>query len=107
AGFGQRFGPPMVPAGKQRKTDKNLFGTEFPWAAAEVTVNGERVDKAEIRYSGGITYLSSAFGVKRPLRIALGDWRGLSNLELQSMPLDPSKSRQVLASDMFRLMGVP
>lgn len=108
AGFG-----PQRRGANARDTEKNLFGTEFPWAEASVTVNGTTVKKAGIRYSGDITYMVSGFGLKRPLQVQFdkfddnGKLGSLSGFQLQSMPLDPAKARQVLASQMFRKLQVP
>src|SRR5690349_5469102 len=55
------FGAPAAPtpaAGNSdngRQSERNLFGTEFPWAEADVTVDGETLKKAGVRYSGDIT----------------------------------------------------
>jgi putative membrane-bound dehydrogenase-like protein len=117
---GGGFGPPPAQPpkkdekkdAKKRATEKNLFGTEFPWVEADVTVNGVTVKKAGLRYSGDITYFVSAQGVKRPLRIGFdrfggGKVEGLAGVQLQAMPLDLAKARQVVASEVFRAAGVP
>ncbi len=110
------FGAPPGPAGPRstasRPTERNLFGVEFPWAKAEVTINGEAPRHAGLRYSGEITYFSSSMSLKRPLRIGFDrfggeKWQGHSGLQLQAMPLDPSKARQVVAGEIFRGIGVP
>jgi putative membrane-bound dehydrogenase-like protein len=119
-GFGGGFGPPPgFPPKKDRPKDAkkrevvtNLFGTGFPWVEAAVTVNGTTMQKAGVRYSGDITYFSTAQGLKRPLRIGFdrfggGKLDGLSGVQLQAMPLDPAKARQVLAAEVFRAIGVP
>lgn len=110
--FGPLPGPaaPRSPAG--RPTERNLFGVEFPWAKAEVTINGQALRHAGLRYSGEITYFSSSMTLKRPLRIGFdrfgGErWQDHSGLQLQAMPLDPSKARQVVAGEIFRHVGVP
>ncbi len=117
-GFGGGFGPPAAPPrpatkdGKPRGIERNLFGTEFPWVEASVTLDGATLNKVGIRYGGDITYLVSATGLKRPLKIAFDRFsqqvfRGLSAVQLQAMPMDPAKARQVLASEVFRAAGVP
>jgi putative membrane-bound dehydrogenase-like protein len=113
--------PPTFPGGpppaarkddRKRDTDRNLFGTEFPWVEADVTVGGRTHKKIGVRYTGDITYFVSGFGAKRPLKIGFdkfgaGKLGGLSGVQLQAMPLDPAKARQVLASGVFRTSGVP
>jgi putative membrane-bound dehydrogenase-like protein len=119
--FGGGFGPP--PKGlppkkeekkddKKRDTEKNLFGTEFPWVEADFTAEGKTLKKVGIRYAGDITYFVSTRGLKRPLMIAFdkfGDqkFKGLSAVQLHAMPLDPSKAREALAYSIFNAAGVP
>lgn len=103
---------PQRPPNRNRPVDRNLFGTEFPWAQAEVAINGQTFPKVGLRYSGDITYFTSSMALKRPLRLSFDrfggpPWNGLSGLHLQAMPLDPSKARQMLASELFRALGVP
>ncbi|MCS6978398.1 MAG: CotH kinase family protein [Gemmatales bacterium] len=110
------FGPPPGPAQPRnpvnRPTERNLFGVEFPWARANVTIDGQTLRNVGLRYSGEITYLTSSMALKRPLRLGFdrfgGDkWREHSGLQLQAMPMDPSKARQVMAGLIFRAAGVP
>lgn len=115
SGFG--FGPPPQPQPpkkdeKKRDTEKNLFGTEFPWAEGTVSIDGTAVKKAGVRYDGNMTYFSTGFALKRPLKIAFDKFGGskygnLTGVQLQAMPLDPAKARQVLASQVFASLGVP
>src|SRR5688500_12141879 len=62
-------GPPPAPKkkdNKKRDSEKNLFGTEFPWVEADVTVDGKPIKKVGLRYSGDITYFASGLALKRP-----------------------------------------
>ncbi len=118
--FGGGFGPPPKKEekkdekkdDKKRDTEKNLFGTDFPWVEADFTADGKTLKKVGVRYAGDITYFVSTRGLKRPLKIAFdkfGDqqFNGLSAVQLHAMPLDPAKAREVLASSVFRAAGVP
>jgi putative membrane-bound dehydrogenase-like protein len=110
-GFPAAGGFPPPPGNQERPRERNFFGTEFPWARADVNVNGDRRNGVGVRYAGGITYFVSAQRSKRPLwiqfdRFGSDPFHGLSSLQLQAMPLDPSQSRQVLASAVFRSLGV-
>jgi putative membrane-bound dehydrogenase-like protein len=114
--LGGGFGPPPKKDDKKddkkRDTEKNLFGTNFPWVEGDVTVDGKTLKTIGVRYSGDITYFVSSQGLKRPLKIAFdkyGDqqFNGLSAVQLHAMPLDPSKMREVLAYSVFRAAGVP
>jgi hypothetical protein len=115
-GFGAPPAPgaPAAPAAPKakRNSEHNLFGTEFPWASGKITADGQPPLQANIRYSGDITYFVAASGLKRPLMIRFGKTpeerlHGLWSLQLHSMPLDPSKAREVLALAAFREASVP
>jgi putative membrane-bound dehydrogenase-like protein len=103
-----------VPAADRakRESERNLFGMEFPWVRAEITVDSLSPLQASVRYAGDITYFVSAGGLKRPLAVRFGEQddqrlHDLGSLQLHSMPLDPSKAREVLALAAFRDIGVP
>ncbi|HEV3338754.1 MAG TPA: PVC-type heme-binding CxxCH protein [Pirellulales bacterium] len=118
AGFGPGAPPAATPpaapvnGSKARDSEKNLFGTDFPWVTADFTADGAKLHKVGVRYSGDITYFVSAAGLKRPLKIAFDKFdkqhfKGLSAVQLHAMPLDPSKAREALAYSIFRAAGVP
>ena len=102
-----------APAPKdKRDSERNLFGTEFPWAQGDFSAEGKTYKKVGVRYAGEITYFASAQGLKRPLKIEFnkfGDqqFHGLTSLHLHAMPMDPAKGREVLAYSVFRAAGVP
>lgn len=105
------FGAPLVAQGN-RPSERNLFGTEFRWAEANLTAEGKTIKKVGIRYAGDITYLVSSNGLKRPLKISFDrfeaqTFEGLSSIQLHAMPLDPSKAREALAFATFQALGVP
>jgi putative membrane-bound dehydrogenase-like protein len=113
-GFGAPAAPPAAPPAPKDKRDaeRNLFGTEFPWAQAEFTAEDKTYQKIGVRYAGEVTYFASAQRLQRPLKIQFdkfGDQRfhELTSLHLHAMPLDPSKGREVLAYAVFRAAGVP
>jgi len=114
--FGGGFGPPPKKVEKKddrtRESEKNLFGTDFPWVEADFTAGGKTLKKVGVRYAGDITYFVSAGGLKRPLKIAFDkfsdqQFEGLSAVQLHAMPLDPSNAREALAYSVFRAAGVP
>src|SRR5262245_55520873 len=112
------FGPPGGPLPKKtvaqemRDSERNLFGTEFPWVQGDLTVDGKSIKRVGIRYAGEITYFASARGLKRPLKIdvarfAKQDLSRLAAIHLHAMPLDPAKAREALGFAAFRDAGVP
>lgn len=114
-GFGFPGGPPPRQDGKQiagkRDSEKNLFGTEFPWAECTFTSEGQTLHRVGIRFSGDITYFASASGLKRPLKLAFDkftkqQFNGLSNVQFHAMPLDPAKAREALGYSVFRTAGL-
>jgi hypothetical protein len=59
-GFGFPGGPGAPPPPPREKKDKrdserNLFGTEFPWVPGDLTADGKTYTKVGIRYAGDIT----------------------------------------------------
>src|SRR5262249_12644250 len=90
---------------------KNLFGTDFPWVNGRFTADGKTLNQVGVRYAGDITYLVSARGLKRPLKIDFtrsGErFQGLTAVQLHAMPLDLSKAREAIAYALFRAAGVP
>lgn len=107
--------PPKPVEKKDRKhlgSEKNLFGTDFPWVEAEFSANGATLGNVGVRYAGDITYFVSSRGLKRPLKITFDkfgkrQFNGLSAIQLHAMPLDPSKAREALAYSIFRDAGIP
>ncbi|MBA4066395.1 MAG: hypothetical protein C0501_22310 [Isosphaera sp.] len=105
------FGPPPKKDERKRPSERNLFGTEFPWAEADVTADGTALKKVGVRYAADVTYLVPARGAERPLAIAFdkfgaGRLGGLAGVHLHPMPLDPAKAREVVAFNVFRSAGV-
>jgi putative membrane-bound dehydrogenase-like protein len=111
--FGAPPGPQRLPRRNDgRGRERNLFGTEFPWAKADVTIDGTTLKSVGVRYAGDITYFASAQRLKRPLKLqfdmfAKQDLHGLSALQLHAAPMDPSRIREAVALDVFRIAGVP
>jgi putative membrane-bound dehydrogenase-like protein len=111
-GFG---GPPQAPRPKKagaRASERNLFGIEFPWARGSMTAQGQTYKGVGIRYAGNASYMASAGGLKRSLKVDLdrvehADFTGLRAVHLQSGALDATKAREVLAYKLFREAGVP
>jgi putative membrane-bound dehydrogenase-like protein len=112
-GFGFPGGPPApAPKKEKRDSERNLFGTEFPWVEGDFSAEGQTCKKVGIRYSGEITYFASSRGLKRPLTIRFDKFggqpfHGLTSLHLHAMPMDPAKGREALAFSVFRAVGVP
>jgi putative membrane-bound dehydrogenase-like protein len=115
-GFGFPGAAPAAPAPpapkEKRDSERNLFGTEFPWAEADLSAEGKTYKKVGVRYAGEVTYFASFQGLKRPLKVEFnrfGDqqFHGLTAVNLHAMPLDPSKGREAVAYSVFRAAGVP
>ncbi|MDR3632508.1 MAG: CotH kinase family protein [Isosphaeraceae bacterium] len=108
-------GPPAAPRPKrpgERESERNLFGVEFPWVRGALRSGGKTSRTVGLRYSGNASYMASAGGLKRSLKVDLNrfdpnDFHGLRALELQAGALDPTKAREALAFALFREAGVP
>lgn len=120
-GGGMRFpafgGPmpkqPEKKADGARDSDRSVFGTEFPWVHADLTVNGKTYKNVGIRYKGNSTYMSTGRNLKRPLKIELDHYdadlrfHGLKTINLHPGSFDASRAREALAYSVFRAAGVP
>ncbi|HYV35431.1 MAG TPA: PVC-type heme-binding CxxCH protein, partial [Gemmataceae bacterium] len=115
-GFGGPGGQPPPVKDKQpadaRPSEKNAFGTEFPWAFGDLTADGKTYKKVGIRYASDGSYFQAAGNLKRPLKIELArfdkqDLQGVKTLHLHAASSDPSRSREALAYAIFRAAGVP
>ena len=107
------FGGPMPKQPEKkvdgaRQSDRSVFGTEFPWSHAELTIDGRTYKNIGIRYKGNSTYMTSARSLKRPLKIELDHYdadqrlHGLKSINLHPGVFDPSKGREALAYAVFR-----
>lgn len=110
-GFGAPGAPPAPPVRRnpndERDSERNLFGTEFPWAKGDLSAGGKTYKNVGVRYAGEITYFASSQGLKRPLKIEFNkfdvqEFKGLKSLQLHAMPMDPAKGREILAYSIFR-----
>ncbi len=104
-------GQPKVKKDK-RDSERNLFGTEFPWAQGALTAGGKTYKKVGLRYAGDVTYFASAGRLKRPFKVEFSrfdgePFHGLTAFHLHAMPLDPAKAREAIAYAVFRAAGVP
>ena len=105
--------PATSKAGKdKRDSERNQFGTEFPWAKGTLALGDKTYKDIGIRYAGDITYFVSSRGLKRPFKIAFNKFgeqtfHGLASLDLHAAPMDATKVREALALSLFRRMGVP
>jgi hypothetical protein len=59
-----------------RPSERNLFGTAFPWAEGGAEINGRAFEKVALRYAGDFTYFVTARNLKRPLTIRITDRDG-------------------------------
>jgi len=117
---GMRFpfgGAPKAPENKDEEPIERHkgagFGTEYPWAHADLS-EGEKVYKnVGLRYKGNASYMASSRGLKRNFKIDLdhyddkGRYHGLKTLNLNAGAMDPSRTRESLAFSIFRAAGVP
>jgi spore coat protein H len=120
AGGGFGFGFPGQPMGKppekkpgERETHRSVFGTDFPVARAAISTDGHTAENVAIRYKGNSTYLATARNLKRSIKIDIDQFDaekrflGLKTLNLHCGVHDPSRVREALAYEVFRVAGVP
>jgi hypothetical protein len=89
------------------------FGLEFPWAHGALTAEGKTYKDLGIRYKGNASYMASARGLKRNLKLDFDRYddtlrfHGLKTLNLNAGAMDPTRAREVLSYAIFRAAGVP
>lgn len=91
------------------------FGGYFPWAHADVRLDGQEFRNVGLRYRGNFSFTSSS--IAAPLRASLklkldtygtkGSWAGIKTLNFNAGNLDTSLTREALAFALFRAAGVP
>lgn len=90
----------------------NGFGTEFPWAHADLIADGQTLKNVGLRYKGNASYLASAKGAKRNFKIGLEHYEeelryhGMKTLNLNAGALDATRAREALAYSVFRAAGL-
>lgn len=110
-GFG---GPPPAPSKDDKKDAKtSVFGQTFPYVKGNVEFEGKTWKDVGLRFKGNSTYLTSARGLKRPLKLDFNHYdpkqrfHGHTTLNLNNNILDVSHQRQALGFALFREAGVP
>jgi spore coat protein H len=117
-GFPGAPGGPPRPAEKTEEKAADVhkgsgFGMDFPRAHAALTAEGKTYKDLGLRYKGNASYMASARGLKRNLKIEFDHYdgnerfHGLKTLNLNAGAMDPTKGHEALAYAVFRAAGVP
>jgi spore coat protein CotH len=115
------FGPPGAPKKDPPKPDEpgrdthkgGSFGLEFPWAHADLAVDGKTYRNVGLRYKGGGSYVMSAGRLKRNLKVDLDRYdeaqrfHGLKAMNLNAGTMDATHLKEALAFSIFRDAGIP
>lgn len=110
-------GPPGGPApgrppGPPQGFRPGSFGYEFEYVKASVEFDGEKLSDVGLRFKGNGTYMMSASGHRRPLKIDFNHFHkdqkfhGLQQLNLHNNIMDPTRLRQVLSYPVFAEAGI-
>lgn len=97
----------------KRDTRIGAFGTEYPYVKGDLEFEGAWLKDVGIRYKGNSTYLSSAFGLKKPFKIDVNHFvdgqklHGVGLLSLGNNVFDPTRAREALGYSRFRAARVP
>ncbi len=89
--------------------DSPIGGDAFTWFEADVTVDGDRLERVGVRKKGLIGSLSNqkpGLKVKFDKWVPEQRWGGLERLTLNNSVSDPSLVRQCLGYDLFRAAGL-
>lgn len=108
SGPGSAFTPgPRPPGGMP------LMGLEFPWAQAEVRVEGVVFTNVGVRFKGNSSYNLTRNALKRPFKLDFDrhvpgrTLAGLEEVFLNNNANDPTQARETLAYAAFRAAGIP
>lgn len=111
------FGPKPAPAPKVEGADVHrsaTFGNDFPWVKADLNADGAAFANIGVRFKGNFTYIASAQGLRRPLKIDLDHYdddaprlAGQRKLNLANGVTDPARLRESLAFSVYRAAGIP
>ena len=80
---------------------------------AELRAEAMLLRDVAVRFKGSGSYMMSAQTVKRPFRIDLDryvegqEFKGVKNLSLGNLALDPTATREALSYAVYREAGVP
>ena len=106
--------PPEKPAAAPADVHQGSgFSMEFPWAHADWTTEGKTFKNLGIRFKGNASYMASARGLKRNLKLSLDHFargqrfHGLKTLNLNAGAMDSTMTREALSFAVFRAAGVP
>ena len=91
------------------------FGGYFPWAHADLRVEGTEFKNVGLRYKGNLSFRTSSaaaplfanFKLKIDVYGAKGSWDGEKTFNLHAGVVDTSKTREAIAFTAFRAAGVP
>ena len=91
------------------------FGGYFPWARADLRVDGLEFKDVGLRYKGNLSFSSSSasaplfanFKLKIDTHGTKGTWDGEKTFNLHAGVVDTSKMRDAIAFSLFRSAGVP
>jgi hypothetical protein len=91
---------------------KGFMQNDFPEQPAKLTVDGKPYT-VSIRFKGNGTYMMSGSLIKRPFKIDIDkivkeqNINGITTLNLGNNVIDQTGLREVLAYELFTLLGVP
>lgn len=91
------------------------FGGYFPWAHADLRVEGAEFKDVGLRYKGNLSFASTSaaaplfanFKLKIDTYGAKGAWDGEKTFNFHAGVVDTSKMREAIAFAVFRAAGVP
>ncbi|MCI0455857.1 MAG: CotH kinase family protein, partial [Gemmataceae bacterium] len=107
------FGKPMPPAKADKDTNISAFGFDFTWVQGTLEFGDKEYKDVGVRFKGNSTYMFSAQGIKRPLKIDFNRFvkgqklHGLTMVALGNNAFDPSQLREALSYEVYRAAGVP
>ncbi|MGK0185083.1 MAG: spore coat protein H [Verrucomicrobiales bacterium] len=87
--------------------------SDFSYAKAEITVDGDQFEDAGLRFKGNSSYRSSSNGFKRPFKIDTNRFvkgqklHGRTKFNLSNAYLDSAYMKEKLAYELYSAAGIP
>ncbi|MFK7765664.1 MAG: CotH kinase family protein [Mariniblastus sp.] len=88
-------------------------GNEYTYVKSQVTIDGQPFEDCGLRFKGNSSYMFSARGFKRPMKIDTNRYvkgqklHGRTKLNFSNAFLDSSYMKEKLAYDLYRAAGIP
>jgi spore coat protein H len=103
----------MQPVRSSREGGRGGFGNEYPFAHADIVIDGERFSDAGLRFKGNSSFRFAGNSLKKPFKIDTNRYvkgqklHGRTKLNLSNAFLDSAFMKEKLGYELYRAAGMP